>query len=159
MSERFDNECPYCGSKDIDFDYDIDDLSEAVDSEKYTCKGSCQKSFYMQKSDERFIMESTMMSKYLSSDSLALANKICLEKIAVKEKIDSELPVCGNCVSFIWGKNGFDNYDRHCGSCSFQNGKFNYTISDTFIRGKLHGLTNAKSCEYLHNFRKNKIQK
>lgn len=149
MSETFDNKCPYCGSKEISVMGHATDLN----AEEYVCDGKCKRTFHMQYSDEMLIMKPTMNTKYLSHNSLALAEKEYFEKIAVEQGIDASLPVCGNCVSYEWGKNFEDKYDRHCGSCYFQNERINFTISDVFIKGQLHGLTNAVTCDNLYNFR------
>lgn len=150
MSETFDNKCPYCGSKDIiSLGHESD-----INAEEYVCNGKCQRTFYMQYCDEMLIMKPTMNTKYLSHNSLALAEKEYFEKIAVEQGVDSSLPVCGNCVSYEWGKNAEDKYDRHCGSCYFQNVRMNFTISDVFIKGQLHGLTKAIECNNFFNFRK-----
>lgn len=97
-------------------------------------------------------MKNTMNDKYLSSGSLALIEKQYFDKIANQQRIDSKLPVCGNCVSYTWGKDFENNYDRHCGSCYFQS-KINYTVSQIFKIGDLHGLNNASSCDNFFNFR------
>jgi len=153
MNEFFDNKCPYCGSDDIQSYGHINDLSIAVNSEEYVCNGKCQRIFYMQYSDERFIMKPTMKDRYLSMNSLALAEKEYFEKVAKEQGVDSELPICGNCVSYEWGKNLDDKFDRHCGSCYFQNERINFTISNSFIKGKLHALTKTTQCDNFYNFR------
>ena len=156
MNETFDDKCPYCGSKEISSRGHVN--SEiAYNAEEYVCDGKCQRTFYIQCGDERFIMQPTMNNKYLSSDSLSLRSKEYFEKIAKEQSIDSSLPVCGNCVSYEWGKNAEDEYDRHCGSCYFQNERINFTISDIYIKGQVHGLTKATSCDNFFNFREEVI--
>jgi transposase-like protein len=153
MQNSFDNKCPYCGSNDLESYGNIDDLSIAVDSEEYLCKGKCERTFYVQNLDEQLIMKPTMNNKYLSINSLAFVEKEKFENIAINQGIEKELPVCGNCVSYEWGTNIEDNFDRHCGSCYFQHNKYNYTTSDYFIKRKLHALTNASQCDNFFNFR------
>lgn len=156
IADTFDWKCPYCGSEDISHDGHVNDCSIAYNAEEYHCNGKCQKTFYVQNHDECMIMKATMQSNYLGNDSLALLDKRNLQKIAIEQEVTPDLPVCGNCVSYEWGKDYKGRYDRHIGSCSFQHEKFNYTISDAMTVGRLHALTNAEDCDCFFNCNKNR---
>jgi len=150
MAQTFDNECPYCGSRDIEHVGYIDELGKAVDAEEYECRGKCHKTFYMQNHDERMVMKPTMRDEYLGSDSLALAYKHnILIKAIEKLGIDANSNVCGNCVSFYFGEKFTCN-----GSCSFQDEKIvNFSISDGIEKGALDAKNDANECNYFYNFR------
>jgi len=152
MSKTFNNTCPFCGSTDLESYGHIDSV-EIANAQEYECNGVCGKTFHMQHFDENLIMKPTMNDLFLSFDSLAYKEKLKFERVAQEQEIDKDLPVCGNCVSYEWGTNLKLKFDRHCGSCSFQEDKINFTISDSIMKGTLHGLTNAKSCDNFYNFR------
>ena len=154
MSGILNYKCPYCEREDIYFITHHNDIN----AEEYVCKGKCQRDFYVQCFDNMFIMKNTMNDNYLYPNTQAFAEKKYFEKIAIEQGIDPELPVCGNCVSYEWRMNLDDKFDRHCGSCFFQNSNINFTTSNLFIKGKLHGLTNSNSCDNFFNFRRKIIK-
>lgn len=153
MAQTFNNECPYCGSRDIEHVGYIDDFDKAADAEEYRCDGKCHKTFYMQNHDERMVMKPTMKDEYLASDSHALAYKGKLIKALEKLGIDANSNVCGNCVSFSF-TNGCNEEELTCnGSCSFQDEKIvNFSISDKIKNGSLDARTDALECQYFYNF-------
>lgn len=149
MAQTFNNECPYCGSRDIEHGGHIDDFEVATDAEEYHCRGKCNKTFYMQNHDERMVMKPTMKDEYLASDSHALAHKDKLIKSLEKLSITANSNVCGNCVSFKFGENFTCN-----GSCSFQDENIvNFSISDKIEKGSLDAKNDACECDYFYNFR------
>lgn len=137
---QWDNKCPYCGSED----YATFSFDRGLMADHYSCQGKCGREFHVQTHDDRVIMKETMQAQYINSYYVGI--KRSLLKTARDEGVEANMPVCGNCVSYEWGKNNDDDFDRHYGSCIFQNDRVNFSLSDKFVKGKLHALINAVNC-------------
>lgn len=59
------------------------------------------------------------------------------EAIREREQVDPANELCGNCALYEWP----DNYDRHNGSCPYQDAEENPSVSQYFVKGNLHALT------------------
>lgn len=153
MAQTFNNECPYCGSRDIENCGHVDDFEVATDAEEYQCKGKCRKTFYMQNHDERMVMMPTMKDDYLNSYFLTQKERL-IEAIKM-HGIDANTKACGNCVSYIWGQDSVQSFTCKQGLCSFQNNHINFAISDGLKQGALDAKTDACECDYFYNFRTN----
>jgi hypothetical protein len=74
-------------------------------------------------------------------------SEVDLRQVALREGVEPEMLVCGNCEHYVWGEIKRGVFDRHCGSCKFQSeAEENNTISIYFVSGNLHALTGAELC-------------
>lgn len=89
----------------------------------YQCQGQCNRTFNISKETNLLIMDYRMRKEYLND--LYLEIKEYIRSISKSEEIDESLPVCGNCVSYIWGSKPLSHWDRstkqildrHYGKC------------------------------------------